>query len=66
MHILVDNAIIYIKDSLAANLDTVIDRIDVRPDKGVVKISFKDHYIGLQIDGATGKVLKKKPEWQIL
>lgn len=60
VHILVDNAIIYIKDSLAANLDTVIDRIDVRPDKGVVKISFKDHYIGLQIDGATGKVLKKE------
>ncbi|HEY5825220.1 MAG TPA: PepSY-associated TM helix domain-containing protein [Cyclobacteriaceae bacterium] len=34
-----------------------IDRIDVRPDKGTIKVSFKDHYNEVQLDGATGKVL---------
>lgn len=38
-------------------LSNEIDRIDVRPGKGVVKFSFKDHYWGLQLDGATGKLL---------
>ncbi|MDL5048604.1 PepSY-associated TM helix domain-containing protein [Oscillatoria amoena NRMC-F 0135] len=34
-----------------------IDRIDARPDKGIVKFVFKDHYTEIQLDGATGKVL---------
>lgn len=34
-----------------------LDRMDVRPDKGVVKISFKGHYYEAQVDGATGTVL---------
>jgi uncharacterized iron-regulated membrane protein len=34
-----------------------IDRMDVRPDKGTVKISFKEHYHEVQVDGSTGKVL---------
>ncbi|WP_448519862.1 PepSY domain-containing protein [Rhodoflexus sp.] len=45
---------------------TVIDRIDVRPDKGIVKFTFKDHYTGLQIDGATGEVLlieQRRADW---
>ncbi len=38
-------------------LSAVIDRIDVRPSKGIVKISFERHYHGLQLDGTTGNVL---------
>jgi uncharacterized iron-regulated membrane protein len=34
-----------------------IDRIDARPDKGVVKFVFKDHFTEIQLDGTTGKVL---------
>lgn len=48
----------YLRDSVSASLDTTIDRIDVRPDKGIVKISFKQHYTGLQVDGATAKVIQ--------
>lgn len=38
-------------------LSPTVDRIDVRPRKGIVKISFTEHYHGLQIDGATGMIL---------
>lgn len=37
--------------------DTVIDRMELRPEKGVMKVSFKNHYNGLQLDLATGKLL---------
>lgn len=60
MHRLADNAIKYIQDSIPDNLDTKIDRIDVRPDKGIVKITFKNHFVGVQLDGQTGLVLKKE------
>jgi hypothetical protein len=41
----------------SSDYSVIIDRMDVRPDKGTVKISFKGHYTEVQIDGATGKVL---------
>ena len=50
-------AIAYLRDSVDAVLDPTLDRIDVRPSKGVVKYSFENHYWGLQLDGATGAVL---------
>lgn len=34
-----------------------IDRMDVRPDKGIVKIAFKEGYWEVQVDATTGKVL---------
>ncbi len=34
-----------------------IDRLDVRPDKGIVKVLFKDGYWEVQVDGASGKIL---------
>jgi len=34
-----------------------LDRIDARPDKGIVKFVFKDHYTEIQLDATTGKVL---------
>jgi uncharacterized iron-regulated membrane protein len=34
-----------------------IDRMDVRPDKGIIKVTFKEGYWEAQIDATTGKVL---------
>lgn len=47
----------FIQDSVDNKLDNEIDRFDVRPDKGVIKITFVKHFTGLQIDATTGKVL---------
>ena len=43
-----------------------IDRIDIRPDKGVAKFTFTDSYLEIQIDGATGQVLQsalRRSDW---
>lgn len=40
-----------------SSLSTVIDRMDVRADKGTVKVSFKGNFYEVQVDGATAKVL---------
>jgi uncharacterized iron-regulated membrane protein len=34
-----------------------IDRMDVRPDKGIIKVTFREGYWEVQVDGTTGKVL---------
>ncbi|MBX2890058.1 MAG: hypothetical protein KF734_03965 [Saprospiraceae bacterium] len=34
-----------------------IERIDVRHDKGMLKFVFAEQYVGMQMDGATGKLL---------
>ncbi len=43
-----------------------IDRIDVRPDKGIAKFTFKGGYWEVQIEGATGKVLQVSYRWSDL
>jgi uncharacterized iron-regulated membrane protein len=50
-------AIAYLQDSVSATLSSKLDRIDIRPGKGVAKFIFEGHYTGLQLDGTTGKVL---------
>ena len=40
-----------------------IDRLDVRPTKGVVKAIFKEENLEIQIDGTTGQVLSIAPRW---
>lgn len=47
----------YLLENVSPNLSTEIDRIDIRKEKGIVKFVYADHIWGLQIDGATGKVL---------
>lgn len=37
--------------------DPEVDRIDIRPDKGVAKVTFKTHFTEVQLDGLSGKVL---------
>ncbi|MBQ4913103.1 PepSY domain-containing protein [Maribacter sp. MMG018] len=46
------------EDSISTKLSSEIDRIDVRPDKGILKFKFKDNFYGIQLDGATGELLK--------
>ncbi|MCG7859819.1 hypothetical protein MD537_22765, partial [Flavihumibacter sediminis] len=35
-----------------------LDKIDLRANKGVAKFLFADHFWGVQVDGATGQLLK--------
>lgn len=44
-------------DSIDANLSLELNRIDARPEKGMVKFVFTEHFWEIQIDGATGKIL---------
>lgn len=44
-------------------IDPTIARIDVRPTKGVAKVSFEKHYLEVQIDLTTGQVLSVKKRW---
>lgn len=38
-------------------LDFEVDRIDIRPDKGIAKVTFKTHFTEVQLDGFSGEVL---------
>lgn len=43
-----------------------VDKLDVRPDKGIIKVLFKEGYWEVQVDGATGKslsVLQRHSDW---
>jgi hypothetical protein len=51
-------AVSFLHDSISPSLSPEVDRMDVRPAKGIVKFTFIGHYKGLQVDGATGKILK--------
>jgi len=51
-------AVTILHDSVDTRLSPELDRIDIRPQKGVVKYVFADHYWGLQLDGTTGKLLQ--------
>jgi hypothetical protein len=45
----------YAKNTLKA--DNEIDRIDIRPQKGIAKIVFSKHFTELQLDISTGKIV---------
>jgi hypothetical protein len=46
-----------VRDSISTNLSLELERIDYRPDKGMVKFVFIEGYWGIQLDCATGKLL---------
>ena len=54
---LTEAATAYMRDSIPGDKSAEVDRIDVRPSKGIVKFTFTEHYTGLQVDGATGRIL---------
>lgn len=45
------------RDSIAPGQQAELDRIDVRPDKGIAKFTFKGNYWGVQLDCANGRLL---------
>jgi hypothetical protein len=57
IHVLHQKAVAAMRESVSPGLSLELDRIDIRPDKGVAKFVFVEHYWGVQIDGATGEVL---------
>jgi uncharacterized iron-regulated membrane protein len=50
------SAIQHLKEKLPGEA-TALERIDIRPEKGIAKVTFKDHYNAVQVDLATGKPL---------
>ncbi len=42
-------------DSLGES--NLVDRIDIRPEKGIAKVTFQTHFTEVQIDGFSGEVL---------
>lgn len=57
MNILTEKAIDAARTSISPDISPTIDRIDVRPDKGMVKFVFAEGFWGVQIDAATGNLL---------
>lgn len=51
------NACTIVRDSIDKNSSLEVERIDVRKEKGMVKFVFAENFIGIQLDGATGKLL---------
>lgn len=51
------NACQFLHDSVSKEASLELERIDIRKDKGMVKFVFADDFLGLQLDGATGKLL---------
>jgi hypothetical protein len=45
-------------DSVSSDLSLEVERIDIRKNKGMVKFIFEDSYWGIQLDGATGRLLQ--------
>jgi len=59
-------AIKVLHDSIDAALSAETDRIDIRPSKGMVKFTFKEHFNAIQLDASTGRVLmleKRRADW---
>ena len=50
-------AVKYLHDSVHEVLSSEIDRVDIRPSRGIVKFVFTNHYWGLQLDCTSGRLL---------
>lgn len=57
VHVLQEKAFIFAREQISPDLPLDLDRIDIRPDKGMVKFVFIHGYWGLQIDCTTGELL---------
>ena len=44
-------------DSISPQLNPSPERIDIRKEQGVIKFTYEDGFWGIQLDGATGKLL---------
>ena len=52
-----------LQDTIDSNIDLTLQRIDARPQKGMIKFVFNNHYWGIQLDGSTGEVLAITKRW---
>lgn len=50
-------AVHYLRDSVSEHYSPAIERIDIRPKRGIAKFIFSDHFKSLQLDCTTGKLL---------
>jgi len=57
IHDLHEKATLILHDSIDQNLSIVLNRIDIRKQKGIVKFVFEKHLWEVQLDGATGNLL---------
>lgn len=57
IHVLEQKAFHIARTQIAPDLPLELERIDIRPDKGMVKFVFVHGYWGLQIDCTTGELL---------
>ena len=55
--VLHERAVAVARDSISPDLSLELERIDFRPDKGMVKFMFVEGYWGVQLDCATGNLL---------
>lgn len=55
--VLHQRAVAVARDSISPDLSLELERIDIRPDKGMVKFVFVEGYWGVQLDCATGNLL---------
>lgn len=57
VHVLLDNANKIAREQISSDLSLELERIDLRPDKGMVKFVFIEDYWGVQLDLTTGELL---------
>ena len=57
LDIIKNNAIKHIEN---LNLSPEINRIDYRPDKGIAKVRFENHFTELQVDCYSGEIVSEK------
>jgi len=46
-----------VRDQISAEMSLTLDRIDFRPDKGIVKFIYVEGYWGVQLDAKTAELL---------
>ncbi|HYN83888.1 MAG TPA: PepSY domain-containing protein [Pyrinomonadaceae bacterium] len=57
IHLLHERAVRVVRENISPTLPLELDRIDIRPDKGMVKFVFIEGYWGVQLDCTTGELL---------
>jgi uncharacterized iron-regulated membrane protein len=58
LDVLHERALTIAREEISKDLSPELERIDVRPDKGMVKFVFVEDYRGLQLDLSTGELLQ--------
>ncbi|MFN0277780.1 MAG: PepSY domain-containing protein [Pyrinomonadaceae bacterium] len=57
VHVLHEKAERVVRENISADISLELERIDFRPDKGMVKFVFIEGYWGVQLDCTTGDLL---------